>query len=715
VGALILPVTTFQASTVLSVFLLAAGTVYGAEKTGSGVISNGDCFVCHADAALARSYAGKKVSLEIKAAGFAASVHGQLSCQDCHSGIKELPHAEKLPPAQCSSCHEDVVKEYVTSIHGARRAAGVASAADCADCHGTHYIMPAKQASSPVNKMNLPTTCARCHSNAALLQTNNVGSPNAATHYMESLHGRALLKLGLTVAPSCSDCHGVHSIRRITDAAATINHANISKTCGKCHAETEKAYMLSVHGHLLRKGDTKGPVCIDCHSAHEVQSSQGGNFKATSDERCGACHQDRLKRYRDTYHGKALALGTTNRVPEVATCYNCHGHHMIFRVSDPRSQLSTGNILQTCRQCHEGATQKFTQYIPHADPLDGKNYPMLHAIFVFMTILLIGVFSFFGLHTAFWLFRSGRLYLHDRQVFRDIKLKAAQDNENYSRFSPFERLLHVMVVTSFLLLVITGMPLKFYYTAWAKTMFAAFGGPQVARSLHRLGALVTFVYFALHLLDRIRCAWQGRRRVLNPLNGRFEWKRLWNIVVGPDSMVPCKRDWNEFIAHVKWFIGRGARPQFERWTYWEKFDYMAVFWGVAMIGVSGLIMWFPEFFTRFLPGWAINIALVIHSDEALLAAGFIFAFHFFNVHFRPEKFPIDTVIFSGRISKTELLHERRRWYERLVAENRLEEFRVRDEWEKWKTIAKCFGYLFFGIGLILLVFIISSMYSHMKH
>jgi len=126
-------------------------------------------------------------------------------------------------------------------------------------------------------------------------------------------------------------------------------------------------------------------------------------------------------------------------------------------------------------------------------------------------------------------------------------------------------------------------------------------------------------------------------------------------------------------------------------------------------------MWFPGFFTRFFPGWLINIALLLHSDEALLAAGFIFTFHFFNTHFRIEKFPMDTVIFSGRISKTELVHERRRWYDRLVAENRLEEHRVRDSWESSKRIARSFGFMFFGLGLVLLALIIYAMVSRLTH
>jgi cytochrome b subunit of formate dehydrogenase len=136
---------------------------------------------------------------------------------------------------------------------------------------------------------------------------------------------------------------------------------------------------------------------------------------------------------------------------------------------------------------------------------------------------------------------------------------------------------------------------------------------------------------------------------------------------------------------------------------------------VAIIGVSGLVMWFPEFFTRFLPGWVINIALILHSDEALLAAGFIFSIHFFNTHFRIEKFPMDTVIFSGRVSKTEMLHERRRWYDRLVATGKLDEYRVRDEWFRWKNIAKTFGYIAFITGLLLLVLIVYAMITRLAH
>ncbi|MGA2017727.1 MAG: cytochrome c3 family protein [Opitutaceae bacterium] len=646
---------------------------------------------------------------------FAKSVHGKLLCVDCHAGITGIPHDDKLPPAQCSSCHEKEASAYSRSIHGMSHAMGASGAAICASCHGDHEIVPVKHADSPVFKLNLPQTCAKCHSNDKLTSEYRIGSPQAPANYVDSIHGQALLKMGLIVAPSCNDCHGVHDIKRSVDQSSRTNKANIADTCGQCHVGIEAVYSQSVHGALLAKGDRRGPVCSDCHSAHQITTPSSVNFKAQSDLVCGRCHQDRLARYRDTYHGKAMALGRPNVASDVAACYDCHGHHDVFPVSDPRSRLSKEHIVATCQQCHPGVSAKFTEYRPHADPLDRVNYPLLHKVYVGMTALLIGVFAFFGLHTLLWLVRSIYLYLNDSKTFREAKVQANADDDQYTRFTPFDRFLHLMVVTSFLLLVLTGMPLKFYYTSWAKVIFGLIGGAEVARALHHFGAIVTFAYFGLHVSALVAGLWTNRRLIRNPDSGRLEARRIWTALFGPDSMVPSAQDFRDFVAHQKWFFGKGPKPQFDRWTYWERFDYFAVFWGVAIIGASGLVMWFPRFFTGFLPGWAINIALILHSDEALLAAGFIFTFHFFNTHFRIEKFPMDTVIFSGRISKTELLHERRRWYDRLTASGRLEAHRVKDEWEGRKVIARAFGFLFFGMGLVLLALIIYAMVSRLLH
>ena len=678
-------------------------------------VPNSECMDCHEAEFKSRKKDQPKEWVGVRPEVFAASVHGKLDCVGCHDTIKETPHASRLPPAQCASCHEKPAAQFAASIHGLSQKLGTTEAASCTTCHGSHDMVPVKQADSPVFKLNLPKTCGTCHDDPKLAKDFRMGQTAAAEHYLDSIHGRALVRMGLIVAPSCNDCHGVHDIKRSIDKDSHSNHANIAKSCGACHLGIEEIYNASLHGQLLFKGDKQGPVCTDCHSAHDIEKPATAHFKGLSDLSCGKCHQDRLTHYRDTYHGKAMALGQPNVASDVAACYDCHGHHDVFPVSDPRSRLSKEKIQQTCAQCHPGVGPKFTDFQPHANPLDKANYPVLNKVFLFMTSLLIGTFAFFGLHTVFWLFRSIYLYLTDSKTFREAVIKSSTDDVQYTRFSPFERFLHMLVVTSFLLLVITGMPLKFYYSDWAKVIFNIIGGAGVARSLHHLGAIVTFAYFVLHLSERAAAVWKQRKAIRHPGTGRISIRLIWNTVFGPDSMVPSIQDWRDFVAHNRWFFGKGPRPQFDRWTYWERFDYLAVFWGVALIGVSGLILWFPRFVTLFLPGWAINIAQVIHSDEALLAAGFIFTFHFFNTHFRIEKFPMDTVIFSGRISHTEMLHERKRWYDRLVAAGRLKDFAIKDEWEGRKDVAKAMGFLFFGTGLMLLVLIIYAMASRLGH
>ena len=678
-------------------------------------VPNSECFDCHEAEFKPRKKGQEPEWIGVRPELFAKSVHGKLNCVDCHTAITDPDHPSKLPPAQCSSCHAEAVKQYATSIHGMSHQMGGGDAASCASCHGTHDIVPVKQLDSPVFKLNLPKTCGTCHDDAKMTKEYRMGQTEAAAHYLDSIHGRALVKMGLVVAPSCNDCHGVHDIKRSVDKTSRSNHANIAKTCGTCHLGIEDTYNASVHGQLLLKGDPKGPVCTDCHSAHDIEKPTNAHFKQVSDESCGKCHEDRLVHYRDTYHGKAMALGQPNVASDVAACYDCHGHHDVHPVSDPRSHLHADRIVDTCAKCHQGINVNFTKFQAHANPLDAENYPVLNKVFLFMTALLIGTFSFFGLHTIFWLFRSVYLYLTDSKTFREAIVQQHKDDVQYTRFTPFERVLHLMVVTSFLLLVITGMPLKFYYTEWAKVIFNLIGGAAVARTLHHFGAIITFLYFFLHLIELAGSLWKRRHAVRNPATGRIEPMRLFRAVFGPDSMVPSLQDWRDFVAHQKWFFGKGPKPQFDRWTYWERFDYFAVFWGIFMIGVSGLILWFPKLFTIVLPGWVINIAHVIHSDEALLAAGFIFTFHFFNTHFRIEKFPMDTVIFSGRISKTEMLHERKRWYDRLVAEGRLEDYAVKDEWEGRKKMAKAMGFFFFGTGLVLLVLIVYAMVSRLGH
>ena len=225
-----------------------------------------------------------------------------------------------------------------------------------------------------------------------------------------------------------------------------------------------------------------------------------------------------------------------------------------------------------------------------------------------------------------------------------------------------------------------------------------------------LTAALTLVFvFLVHVVKLLSEFIPRLKTMRDPVSGRFSFAVLIKYFFRPDSLMPRWKDVTDFWEHQKWFFGKGEKPRFDRWTYWEKFDYFAVFWGVAIIGFSGLVMWFPVFFTTLLPGWVINVVHIIHSDEALLAAGFIFTFHFFNVHFRIEKFPMDTVIFSGKISRAEMEHEREAWLDRLVQEQKLEEIKAGDEWANWRPIAKTFGFVAFGLGLALALAIFTAM------
>jgi cytochrome b subunit of formate dehydrogenase len=274
--------------------------------------------------------------------------------------------------------------------------------------------------------------------------------------------------------------------------------------------------------------------------------------------------------------------------------------------------------------------------------------------------------------------------------------KHETNGREFVRFSRKNRALHACMVVSFLSLSLTGLTLKFSYTNWAVWLSRLMGGFETAGYIHRTAALIMFGTFITHLQDLYR---QKKER----------HKSWLSVIFGPESMVPNKQDLHEFIATMKWFVGRGPRPEYGRWTYWEKFDYFAVFWGIFIIGSTGLTLWFPIFFTRFLPGAFINVATIIHSDEALLATGFIFTVHFFNTHLRPEKFPMDTTVFTGRMSLAELKRDKPREYSELAASGRLEENLAEPHPEIVVRGIRAFAWIALAIGSFVVVWIIYAM------
>jgi nitrate/TMAO reductase-like tetraheme cytochrome c subunit len=386
----------------VALLALAAARAPAAEPSPP---SNQDCLACHEDPTLQRSD-GRPLRPALER--FPSSVHGQagVSCVDCHADLvrtTEFPHAERLAPAQCASCHAGAVEEYGQGVHAQARLARPGSpAANCTDCHGTHDILPSRDRAARTYHLNLPATCGACHGNPETIARGGIRIGNVLSAYQDSIHGRALAKSGLTVAPNCNSCHGHHDIRRASDPKSPVAHASVPVTCGRCHAGIQAAYATSVHAQAAATGG--GAVCSDCHSAHGIQAAGVPGWRLEVIKECGTCHAQSVRTYRDGFHGQATALGFVR----MAACVDCHAAHEIRRVSDPASRVNAANRVATCARCHPGANQRFVQYDPHADPHDrNRNRPVYYTA-LFMKTLLAGVFGFFCVHTALWFPRSFR-------------------------------------------------------------------------------------------------------------------------------------------------------------------------------------------------------------------------------------------------------------------------------------------------------------------
>ncbi len=656
-------------------------------------LANKDCLACHADPNLTMERDGETVSLWVDEQAYNAADHGGTACAQCHTeATTSLERACETisSPVDCSICHAEQVAEYDGSTHGTLHNAGDPDAPGCLDCHDRHITLDKNLPTSPTFAQNVPRLCATCHrmgEQAAVRIHAEV--PDIVQSYIDSIHGKGLLESGLVVTATCADCHSAHGELPPDDFRSTVHHDNLTDTCGSCHLGIATIFKTSIHWAENVETDQPLPNCEDCHTSHTISRTDRLDFRFHMMDQCGRCHETEATTFFDTFHGKVSRLGAA----AAAKCYDCHGTHGILPSSDPSSTLGRDNVVATCGQCHEGSHRRFAGYLTHATHHDVEKYPWLFWSFWAMTALLVGTLTFALLHTLAWLVR---LFL-SREEWKGHKALAKTGRSKlYRRFNRFNRTLHLVMLVSFFTLALTGMTLKFSYMSWAQTLAWLVGGFDTTGALHRLGAVALFIIFFLHL-------WDVRRK--KQAKGET-WKQ---VITGPDSILFNARDPREVIQSIRWFFGLGPRPRYGRYTYWEKFDYFAVFWGVLVIGSTGLVLWFPELFTRLLPGWSVNVATIIHSDEALLAVGFIFTIHFFNTHFRPDKFPMDPVIFTGRVPVEELKYDKPGEYERLLANGELKEHLVEPFPKPVEQGIRVFAYIALATGLVLIALIVYAM------
>jgi cytochrome b subunit of formate dehydrogenase len=616
---------------------------------------------------LVRALAGLAAAL-LTAGGHAAEpTPASAACLTCHDGSKAL----KSLPAEGSKPRP------LHAVVPAAQASGVHAQLQCSDCH-----KDVADNQTPHRKTGAaPPDCLGCHQSIR-----DPAKPGLAVvldqaeRYKQSVHSKPNPDDPRQANATCANCHDSHAFAR--PAPGTPQHAAarlaIPQACGTCHEEHLEEYAGSVHGQaVIDKHDPKGAICSDCHRPHGVDKTSTPAAKLGAVQACATCHKDNAASFADTYHGQITTLGYTS----AAMCFSCHGSHDIRGPEDPKSKVHADNRLKTCQSCHKEASINFASFQPHGHANDFDRYPQIWLATKFMVGLLVGTFAFFWLHLLLWLYRESRDRLQGK-TRPHVKIEGIPPGKQVRRFGPWWRLGHLLFAVSLMLLTLTGMSLMYAETAWAPVVMKLLGGPKVAGIVHRVNAVIFTGVFVVHLV--YIAVHIGRR-----------WKTFkW---FGPDSLIPSLQDLKDVIAMFKWFFGRGPRPVFDRWTYWEKFDYWAPFWGVAIVGVSGFLMWFPHITSKFLPGWVFNVAAITHGEEAFLAAVFLFTVHFFNNHFRPNKFPFDPVMFTGSMPVEHFAREHTVQYRRMVDSGELHKHLV-DAPSRPFTIA---SYL---LGAVLIVF-----------
>ncbi|NOX90576.1 MAG: hypothetical protein GXO77_16345 [Calditrichaeota bacterium] len=615
-------------------------------------MDNETCMECHSDSELTRQINDTtEVSLFVDLKAFEQSVHEDFDCVSCHPVTEDHPDDVPLGEPTCGDCHDDIAAEYDQSIHGLGRKQGIEIAATCSDCHGTHNIRAVSDTSSKVYGKHLLETCASCHSKTKVMRQFGHKRMNPVALYAKSVHGRIFEKNPEAHVATCISCHGSHNIKPAIDPDASLNELNIPNTCGQCHTNEKDHYKQSVHWKSLQRGHHEAPNCTDCHGEHEIKGfANGGPFKnpeLRATQICASCHASqnlmtrfgldyrRFESYFRTYHGLAVLKGS----PRAATCTSCHEVHAIRNQSDTLSTIHRSNLIKTCGKCHENVTQSFTQIEVHPIGLENRNYTayLLKIFYQWMIVLVIGGMFVHNLIIVIY---------HIRQKRRSKKYA-----ELIPRFQSFEVYQHILLFLSFSILAITGFALKFPDTAWVRALYALGMNEVIRSTLHRSAAVLMIIVSLV----------QAGFFIFSP-KGREEFK----------AMMPTRMDLIHVWQNMKFYLGFGKeRPKFDHFDYSEKAEYLALIWGIIIMGASGFMLWFPEFFARFMPSWFFEAAEIIHYYEAWLASLAILVWHWFFVMYHPEHYPMNVTWMDGKISLEELKHHHPLEYERLIKEKKI--------------------------------------------
>jgi formate dehydrogenase gamma subunit len=550
-----------------------------------------------------------------------------LQCQGCHGPGKQLPYLAG------SLFHSEPHKGYDHSFHAQAKQNG-AKAAACRDCHTRNgdlsTMLPASDPKSTINRANIAETCGRCHGDKSVMQGSGI-SNQVFLSYRESVHAKAIARGNMSAAV-CTDCHGAHDVEPAANQQSSIAKVNIPNTCGKCHRNEANEFIESVHGQAVVRGVSRAPVCTDCHGIHNIVQPFDGNSKqpttAMGTDSCAKCHEGvtltkefgvasgRVASYKDSYHGLASELGSK----VVANCASCHGVHNILPSSDSRSMINAAHLQQTCGQCHVGASENFTKGKIHltselvsngqTHDIAARGTQIVRWIYLPLIFLTIGGMA-----------------LHNALVWRKKVVARRRQYRPIVRLTANQRMQHWLLLTSFIVLVLSGFALHYPDSVLGWLL----GGEYLRRIIHRVAAVIMLTVGFYHLAY-LALSKDGRK-----------WVK---------DMLPKVRDVRDVVGNFTYYLGiNRAKPKIARFGYAEKAEYWAVIWGTFIMGLTGLMIWFKIGVFGFLARWWIDIALSIHFYEAVLATLAIIVWHFYQVIFDPDVYPVNFAFVDGRVSE----------------------------------------------------------------
>ena len=632
-------------------------------------IGSNNCLKCHlSEDWFKNKYKGEKPNIISFIEQNAHSVHSRImvngkeaaKCADCHGDHTtdtkldpKLATSKARQAETCGKCHPNEKNDYESSDHGKSLKNGFKDAPVCSDCHGEHGIVPTTDSRSPVSRKEQNKICLNCHVNNTSVQSQVTPTAKFISSYEMSAHGIAS-KNGNTNAAVCSDCHGGHKILKGSDPLSSVNVRQIPQTCSKCHNKIKTEYAGSIHGVAFKNGNYQAPVCTSCHGEHEILSSNDPRSPIASanvsSRICETCHNSvamnakfgmasgRIRSYKDSYHGLATTAGDT----KAANCASCHGVHNIKPSSDPTSTISKENLANTCGKCHPGANENFTKGAVHVTITEEKE-GILYLISSTYIVLIIMVVGGMFVHNLFDFLRKSKLKFEKR---RYQSIEHRYGTGLYLRMSVSERVQHVSLMVSFILLVITGFMLKFPNAWWVvpfrNTIPEFF---EVRGVIHRIAAIVMVSASLFHLYYI------------------FFNKRGKELL---RDLLPKIKDVHDAIGVVKFNFGFAkTKPKLDRFSYIEKAEYWALVWGTVVMSVTGTILWFDNIFLGLTSKLFTDISLSVHYYEAWLAALSILVWHIYFVIFNPDVYPMNLSWIRGSLTEEEMADEHPLELERL--------------------------------------------------